>query len=101
MYSLSSFMWYSENQYPGTLNGSSALKAFTEPSLSLDLTDCAWFSEDGSYLECKVLFSVYNFRYSVVMNLILLVLFIKCSYNSVANLKVDTNDLEPIIPSLS
>lgn len=53
MYSLSSFMWYSENQYPGTLNGSSALKAFTEPSLSLDLTDCAWFSEDGSYLSAK------------------------------------------------
>ena len=42
------------------------LKSFTEPGLSPDLTDCAWFSEDGSYLKYKVLFSVYNFRYSVV-----------------------------------
>ena len=65
MYSLSSFVWYGDTQYPGTLNSSSALKAFTEPGLSPDLTDCAWFSEDGSYLECKALIPVYNFRYSV------------------------------------
>ena len=81
IYSLSSFMWYGETQYPGTLNSSSAWKF----SLSLAFLQ-TWLTVPGSLRMVLILSAKYwslstTSDILLCINVILLVLFIKCYYN--------------------
>jgi len=99
MYSLSSFkLWSGETQHPGALNSSSAWKLSLSPTFLQ-----TWLTVPGSLRMVLILSAKYcslstTLDILLCMNVILLVLCIKCYYNWVVNLKSwhkwsQTNDI--------